>query len=566
MTIGVIAPKSHRALVNEFFQLFKVPWEFYREGKDYDVVIISGDVGDLPTAKVTLIFGTHRTDFDSKNGVAVEYRGHSSLLRAEGHVFPVYTGVAVVQRSFAGKVISFDTATLESAGIEMLQPGQRRLRIGYDLFEEIRFNLSEGQPIEFSEIPTVEIHIALLRHWIVTSGIPLVEIPPVPFGHSFVACLTHDVDFVCIRDHRFDRALFGFIIRALFPFLSRSSRSGALRRTWRKNLRALAALPAVFSGRAPDTWFDMDRYVAIEQGKPSTFFFIPKPRTPGSAPGARIPRFRAAQYDLRDCGTLIVLLRDAGHEVALHGIDAWQSSESGRVEKEAIRQLTGDNHIGVRMHWLYFSKSAPVKLAEAGFCYDSTLGYNERVGFRSGTTQVFHMPDRYALPELPMNIMDTALFYPGRMGLSHGDALWHCRTLISHLGKWGGVLTVNWHTRSLSPERNWDDFYMDLLALLSEEGPWFATARDAVEWFETRRSIRFEDIEVLEDKIMVKLTSDRFNAGSPILLRFYHLPARGAPGQTEAAASPPCTDIPWAGQGEVEFRTPAGTTGPQSSA
>jgi len=27
----------------------------------------------------------------------------------------------------------------------------------------------------------------------------------------------------------------------------------------------------------------------------------------------------------------------------------------------------------------------------------------------------------------------------------------------------GGVLTVNWHDRSIAPERLWDDFYLDLL-------------------------------------------------------------------------------------------------------
>ena len=40
----------------------------------------------------------------------------------------------------------------------------------------------------------------------------------------------------------------------------------------------------------------------------------------------------------------------------------------------------------------------------------------------------------------------------------------------------GGALTVNWHTRSLSPERLWGDFYKELLAEIQTHRVWFGTA------------------------------------------------------------------------------------------
>ena len=40
------------------------------------------------------------------------------------------------------------------------------------------------------------------------------------------------------------------------------------------------------------------------------------------------------------------------------------------------------------MHWLYFDRIAGAARA-AGFTYDSTWGYNEAVGYRAGTSQVF---------------------------------------------------------------------------------------------------------------------------------------------------------------------------------
>ena len=54
--------------------------------------------------------------------------------------------------------------------------------------------------------------------------------------------------------------------------------------------------------------------------------------------------------------------------------------------------------------------------------YDSTVGYNETIGYRAGTSQVFKHPDVDHLLELPLHIMDTALFYPSYMNLSDDQA------------------------------------------------------------------------------------------------------------------------------------------------
>ncbi len=106
----------------------------------------------------------------------------------------------------------------------------------------------------------------------------------------------------------------------------------------------------------------------------------------------------------------------AGCEVGLHGIDAWLDSSKGREELEEIRSLTGNSEIGVRMHWLYYDQQSPVALEKAGAAYDSTIGYNETVGYRAGTTQVYKPLEANRLLELPLHVMDTALFYPDSSG------------------------------------------------------------------------------------------------------------------------------------------------------
>ena len=100
-------------------------------------------------------------------------------------------------------------------------------------------------------------------------------------------------------------------------------------------------------------------------------------------------------------------------------------------------------------------------LEKAGFDYDSTIGYNETIGYRAGTSQVFKHPDVDHLLELPLHIMDTALFYPSYMNLSDEQAGAAMLPLIENATRFGGVLTINWHDRSLGPERLWGDAYVN---------------------------------------------------------------------------------------------------------
>src|ERR1051325_9075833 len=114
------------------------------------------------------------------------------------------------------------------------------------------------------------------------------------------------------------------------------------------------------------------------------------------------------------------------------------------------------------MHWLYFDAQTPVALEKAGFDYDSTVGYNETIGYRAGTTQVFKPLNANRLLELPLHIMDTALFYSGYMNLSDDQANAAMRPLIENANRFGGVLTTNWHDRSLGPERRSEEHTSEL--------------------------------------------------------------------------------------------------------
>src|SRR5262249_33701598 len=149
----------------------------------------------------------------------------------------------------------------------------------------------------------------------------------------------------------------------------------------------------------------------------------------------------------------------AGCEVGLHGIDAWIDSARGREELSKIRLITGTRDVGVRMHWLFLGDQSPVVLENAGASYDSTVGYNQTVGYRAGTSQAYKPLNAATLLELPLHIMDTALFYPSHLHLSPKNATSTINQIIANAVQHGGCVTVNWHDRSIAPERLWTGTY-----------------------------------------------------------------------------------------------------------
>jgi hypothetical protein len=492
--IGVIPKPAQLPVVEEFFELFKTPWELYRPGRDYDVVLAAagGHVPDLEIG-LLIVYGAEPSDADGRIGLAPGDRNQGTAVECEGRCLPVYGRVQTFPAGSAG--VAHVTSAAGVAGVLTRRDRATVIRLGYDLFDEVQFLLSNGQPVERAHIPTLDLHIGLLRQWILDAGVPLLEIAPAPGGHDCLICLTHDIDFIGIRGHLFDHTMWGFLYRSTI---------GAVRNALRRRLsltrlfamwRAAASLPFVYLGWAKDFWEPFAWYLDVERGLPATYYLIPFKGRPGegvTTPGA--PR-RATAYDITDLAEWNAALMQAGCELGVHGIDAWRDAAKGRQELERIAAVTSQADIGIRMHWLLSDGSTPATLEQAGYAYDATAGYNETVGYRNGTTQVFKPLGARTLLELPLHIQDGALFYPQRLDLPEPEAEIRCDTLLAHARAAGGVLTVLWHDRSHGPERFWGDFYIRLVGKLKATNAWFTTARTAVSWFGQRRQVRFERVQ-----------------------------------------------------------------------
>jgi hypothetical protein len=490
--IGVIADSSEHGVIGEFFELFKTPWELYRSDRRYDVLLCAGDGSfDESTAKLVLIYAGQSIARDAEEKIEIASQRSNRVLSYKGFRIPIYGDSVTFQEKEAGALVEEESgqATMHR---QVFSRGVRA-RIGYNLFAEVGTLLTAGQPTAYAGIPSLDLHIALLRDLIVGSGIPLVEVPPIPDGYQLITCLTHDVDHPSISVHKWDRTMFGFLYRAVFGSSSNFLRGRIPARNMFVNWISALKLPFVYVGLANDFWRDFDdRYLDLEKGLCSTFFVIPFKNCPGRKSNGPAPGFRAARYGARDIADTIGKMMNAGCEVGLHGIDAWLDSARGREELQEIRRQTGVSEIGLRMHWLYYDQQSPVALEQAGASYDSTIGYNETVGYRAGTTQVYKPLQVNQLLELPMHVMDTALFYPAYLGLSPQQAAPLLGRMVDDAVEFGGCLTINWHDRSLSSERLWYACYRDLVQDLKSRGAWFATAGQATSWFRKRRAVVFE--------------------------------------------------------------------------
>jgi hypothetical protein len=548
--IGVIAKADQLGTVEEFFELFKTPWEFYRPGQVYDVIIASADEIPEVHAKLLLVYSPATKSMDAGLGAIARGKHQRAILSDRDTVLPIYGQLTTFADGSRG--IPYITADCGTAGLRFDLAGSTVIRLGYDLFDEVHSLLFAGQPVEHAHIPTLDIHIEMLRNWILNEGIPLVEIPPAPAGHSFAVCLTHDIDFVGIRNHKFDHSMWGFVYRGTVGAVRNLSRGKISASQFLKSWRAVASLPFVYAGWAKDFWEPFEWYLEVERGLHATYFLIPfKGRSGEKVPGSRA-FLRATAYDVSDLPHWTTVLLRQGCELCVHGIDAWHSVDKGRDELARISAATGESETGIRIHWLLRDTSTPSTLERAGYAYDSTVGYNETIGYRAGTNQVFRPLGAHTLLELPLHVQDGALFFPERLDLSKPEAGRRCQTLIDNAGKFGGVLTVLWHDRSHGPERFWGDFYVGLLQALRSRDVWFGTAGQVVGWFRKRREVRFERVEA-QGVAHMHLRYEGEKIHPPLRIRVYapRRPDNRAPLATGAEF----TDISWNGESADELET-----------
>lgn len=193
--------------------------------------------------------------------------------------------------------------------------------------------------------------------------------------------------------------------------------------------------------------------------RPGTFFIIPEVTDPShdlpEDTGSR------AALDLMD----LVLRR--GHELGVHpGYRCHDSADRMNASIDAFRHLrrrlgVEDRPLVSRMHYLRWTPGTTAGLLDdAGVDADSTLGFAEAPGFRTGTSRehaMFDVTNRRPLRmrQRPLVAMDATLLHDRYLGLGPGtEARERLATLAERATRHGGPFRILWHNSELNGHRS----------------------------------------------------------------------------------------------------------------
>ncbi len=169
-------------------------------------------------------------------------------------------------------------------------------------------------------------------------------------------------------------------------------------------------------------------------------------------------------------------LKSMGHSIGLHqGFYSWRDARRMLTEKKRVEKSLGKNIYSCRQHWLRFSFANTWKSQEAAtFQLDTTLGFNERSGFRNSAALLLpawiNAEQRFSetLETLPMVLMDSHLFDYGQMNSDERKKI--IDHILDEIDFVGGEATVIWHQRVFHKDYNWGEDYRYLLEGIKSRG------------------------------------------------------------------------------------------------
>jgi hypothetical protein len=206
-----------------------------------------------------------------------------------------------------------------------------------------------------------------------------------------------------------------------------------------------------------------------------------------------------SEFDARDYlqtsffNNLIARLKAEGHEIAFH------SSYDGGVEPALLKaeleqlQSIGDVNeiVSHRAHYLRYNPDIlPDELSVAGIQLDSSMGWADQIGFRTGCCwphRWYHLEKDQAtdLWEIPMTAMDIQLM--SYMRLNTEQAVERICTQIDTVKRWNGIAVWNFHQHIYDPVEapGWDEVFERALAYALNEQPTITTFSELHElWME----------------------------------------------------------------------------------
>jgi hypothetical protein len=338
-----------------------------------------------------------------------------------------------------------------------------RYPIPQDLVEEISSVVRGGEPSDIGR-PVIEERLAALlaqlRETAVREEGFFVRKTRWPGAAPFAVCLTHDVDNI----------------------------SRPLGHVWKT--RSRFGLPGLIGGLLGVTHlYNNVGLISKREAQHafrSSFYFM------------------SSNYPLGEVRKESDRIRTGGWDVGLHGdFGTHDSLEAMYAALSRFSAGLGFKPAGLREHYLKFdfSKSWGI-MEEAGFDYDTTVGTNDRLGFRLGMASPFHPPDRDWAPlnllELPLVLMDTTLW--GYLKKSEEDGYADTIRLMEMVYRTEGVFTLLWHQEAVRMRGG--RIYWRLLKEFKSRGCFVGSGAEIAHWWRVRA------VPLVRDGKLIRLGAD----------------------------------------------------------
>jgi hypothetical protein len=276
-------------------------------------------------------------------------------------------------------------------------------------------------------------------------------------NNLFSVCLTHDVDRVesysptsFLRDLKkqklFENNLFNRL-KIQFNILKTSIKKRMQNKVF-------------------DELWCYERWVDLENkyGVKSTYFFFVRPDEEDiSIYDCDYELIDEIVYDSKKVSVAqyIKRLKNDGFEIGLHGsFYSFNNRELFGKQKEVLEALLETKIYSTRQHYLHYEiNKTPNVHAENGVFIDSTLGFNTDVGYRAGTSFPYYIEtSRGAVLEIPLIIMDSALFSKNGLDYSMEDAKKTIIDIFDVTEEVGGCVTINFHPDYLNISKYFDTY------------------------------------------------------------------------------------------------------------
>jgi len=209
-----------------------------------------------------------------------------------------------------------------------------------------------------------------------------------------------------------------------------------------------------------------DYWRGLEEGKGVRSVFYVYMNTGGKGPKTWLidPSYRLKKN--LSLQNKLAELEGAGFEIGLHGsLKSAVDRDKMREEKEELERILSHPVKRIRQHWLNFGELKTPYYHDGLFEIDSTLGWNDRMGFRSGCASKYRPWDHvnnkaFDYFVIPQVLMDSNIFDYSNVETAKDEAI----SMLKGLKKFKNVnASISWHYRTCSKDYKWHQVYEEIL-------------------------------------------------------------------------------------------------------